>query len=318
MCKTITREDIHCPRNFRADRYEFVGVWAFVEPQCIEEIHELLLVRKHVKELFSNGWRWADHHRGSQCDICGAYHIYSFVLACDETKELIRIGGDCAMKFEAGGDFNALANVRRAVSDWRQLKAGKTKAHAMLAEAGLDADFALQFVHVPGDGHQPWLEGFVAGLGVDIEKEGRNPELNTVHKIRDIVNTIIRTGRLSEKQSSFLGSLLEQAKDFAGSKARREAKFAAIKQSSVHVGQVGDKIELEGTVTFQRDCEGHYGSYQLISIDCGEGRKIFTRFTGGRQFEKGEEIRFKATVKDHTEDPRYGKSTVVNRIKVVE
>lgn len=315
MCKT--REDIHCPRNFNADRYEFIGVWAFVEPKCMAEIHELLLVRKQVTELFSNGWRWADHHRGGQCDICGAYHIYSFVLACDETKELIRIGGDCAAKFEAGGDFNALANVKRAISDWRQLKAGKTKAHAMLAEAGLDADFALQFAHVVGSGFQPWLEEFVVGLGVDIEKEGFNPEWDKTLKIRDIMHTIIRTGRLSEKQANFLEALLEQAKDFAGNRERRETKLAAIKEASVHVGQVGDKIELEGTVTFQRDCEGHYGWYQLVSIDCGEGRKIFTRFTGRRQFEKGETIRFKATIKDHTEDPQYGKSTVVNRIKVI-
>jgi len=318
MCKTTAREDIHCPRNFRADRYEFLGVWAFVEPKCIEEIHELLLVRKHVKHLLANGWRWADHHRGSQCDICGAYHIYSFVLACDETRELIRIGGDCATKFGAGGDFNALANVRRAVTDWRQLKAGKAKAHAMLAEAGLDADFALQFVHVVGSGFQPWLEEFVVGLGVDIEKEDFNPEMEKTLKIRDIMHTIIRTGRLSEKQSSFLGSLLEQAKDFKGSKARREAKLSAAREASVHVGQVGDKIELEGTVTFQRTCDGHYGTYQLVSIDCGEGRKIFTRFTGRREFERGETIRFRATIKEHTEDAKFGKSTVVNRIKVVE
>ena len=321
MCKT-QRQDIHAPRNFDQSRYEYVGVWAFGYEGHLDlgEFYELRETRKQVEHLLANGWRWADHHRGAQCDICGANHVYSIVLICNETQEILRIGGDCALKYSVGGDFNALANVKRAVADWQQLKAGKTKAFHLLKEADLDAEFALQFAHVVGSGYQPWLEGFVAGLGVDIEKRDLNPELDKCHKIRDIIHTIIRNGRLCEKQSKYLGYLLDAAKNFASDRERRETQQRERREASKSLdAAVGERVrKLVGEVKVAKDFESQFGWSTFFAITTEGGEVVKGFYSGSGELEKGDKIQFDATVKAHEDDPKWGKSTTVNRIKFVK
>ena len=102
-------------------------------------------------------------------------------------------------------------------------------------------------------------------------------------------------------------------------RAERAAKDAA---SSTHVGEVGGRIEVEATVTFQTSFESMYGFTYVTGFRDAAGNVYVHKGTpmtapeGNRLIARGDRIRFKGTVKEH--GVRDGvKQTVIARPKLL-
>lgn len=101
--------------------------------------------------------------------------------------------------------------------------------------------------------------------------------------------------------------------------AKREAarqERAELDAQSQHVGTIGERILFEGEVVsaFYREADAYSGGFWITKVRCG-GNLI--TYIGNMLAERGETIKFKATVKKHDEY-KGALSTVVNRPKIIE
>ncbi len=84
--------------------------------------------------------------------------------------------------------------------------------------------------------------------------------------------------------------------------------------ASDHVGAIGDRIDIEATVTHYFCFDGFYGTTYINIIADADGN-IFVYKGGKRLAEKGASICLKATIKEHGEY-KGAKQTIINRPKV--
>ena len=97
--------------------------------------------------------------------------------------------------------------------------------------------------------------------------------------------------------------------------AQREADIEAKRSKSNHVGDVGQRIVIETTITFSKGFEGFYGTTFINSLEDAEGNVFIYR--GNCIGEKGDKLTLKATVKEHGEHDGV-RQTVISRPKVLE
>lgn len=97
----------------------------------------------------------------------------------------------------------------------------------------------------------------------------------------------------------------------------RDAAIKAAKPTSGHVGEVGKRAEYTATIKAIPSWDGHYGvTYCHIMTDADGNIIIWKTASGFDNAGKGDTVRFKATVKEHTE--RDGeKQTIVTRAKEI-
>lgn len=89
----------------------------------------------------------------------------------------------------------------------------------------------------------------------------------------------------------------------AAAKAAREAEKAARKAASRHLGEIGEKITVEGEVAVVRGVETRWGWTMLVIVRTTDGQtvKMFTAAKWARDLKGGEELRLTGTVKSHGE-----------------
>ena len=200
------------------------------------------------------------------------------------TNTYICTGEDCAQKMDLhGADFQA---VRAEVKRTKAFRTGKARAEQELAERNLSDAWAL----------------YTTNVRDDFKYEERT--------IADLVSKLVQYGSLSDKQWAFMGRLFEQIDGRAAKAAERAAELA----QSQHVGTVGERITIEGTIFFTVDYETAYGTTYVTGIKDAAGNVFIQKgvAVGG----KGEEITLKATIKEHGE--RDGvKQTIISRPKVM-
>jgi hypothetical protein len=93
---------------------------------------------------------------------------------------------------------------------------------------------------------------------------------------------------------------------------------AAEKPVSEFVGKVGDKVEIAGRVKTVREFYSQWGSNMLYVIETPEGDVVKTFYSGHSwRAKEGEEVIWKGTVKAHETHERFGKSTMMNRVRRV-
>lgn len=105
--------------------------------------------------------------------------------------------------------------------------------------------------------------------------------------------------------------------------AEREAKRKAeaeARKSGGFVGSVGDKITVTGEVVFYNTYEGTYGTSARVTVLTTDGDRVTTYGSGNTLFgwSAGDKVTFTGKVKDHSDDAKWGKSTVLERAKLVE
>ena len=268
---STTRTDIHRPSAIIPADYEYVcceytrGDYDYAPALSAERN----LFNRHQH---STGGHLL-HEEGSPCDVCGSPKlIYGLLFHHAPTNAYIRVGEDCAYKLGLGGSaqFNAFKSKLR---EQAEVYAGKAKAQATLAEAGLSRawEIALDTTH-------GWEE-------------------NT---IRDIVSKLIRYGSVSDKQLAFVGKLVAKIDERAVVAAQRAAENEAAADFPV----TDARIEIVGTILSTKLVEGDFGSTFKMLVRADAGWKIWVTCPGSPA--KGDRVKFFAKVQPSKDDAKFG------------
>lgn len=115
-----------------------------------------------------------------------------------------------------------------------------------------------------------------------------------------------------------LGLVVSFVKVYANAKqyeAERKAKSQGTDRLNEYFGSKGEKIAVEGVVTFVREIDGMYGTTTLIEWVSPEGYTFKWFATGVHNVEVGSNVKVTGTIKDHDE---YNgrKATLLTRCKV--
>lgn len=223
--------------------------------------------------LNERGATYSGHDHGGSCHVCGASALYLGVFHHRPTNTLICVGETCADKMDA--DPVAFRSFHERAKAGIEAFAGKAKARATLAERGLSDAFGM-------DG--------IAG---------------------DMVRKLVAYGALSDKQWSFLTSLVERERARPAVEAAREAQKEVARATSRHLGTVGERRGFLVKVVATPKFEGAYGTVVINLCEDMQGNVVV--YKGGKVLgEKGQMINVKATIKAHGE--REGvKQTVISR-----
>lgn len=84
--------------------------------------------------------------------------------------------------------------------------------------------------------------------------------------------------------------------------------------TSVHIGAIGDRIEIEGTIERVVSVDTQFGTMRVNVIRCGNGNVVVYR--GNYLGSKDELVHMMATIADHTEFNGI-KQTIVQRPKII-
>jgi hypothetical protein len=118
-------------------------------------------------------------------------------------------------------------------------------------------------------------------------------------------------GKLSEKQTNVVRTVLARAKVRLEQKGEREARWAAESAEREYVGEVGEKkFHVEGTIVFSTSWDTDYGTTYLTLLRDANGNSI--KYKGKPLGHKGDVVSMIASVKAQ-EVYKGEKQTIVNR-----
>lgn len=269
------RTDIHRPGAINPAEYQFVGIW--YDPQHVETVGGSQLMeqeRENIRQFMQeHGARWANHEHGGTCQCCGAHALYLAAFYHEHHNEVIRVGQDCAEKLGVGCEeaFNA---ARRKVASAREYATGKARAQLQLQEKSLEAAWTYF-------NSQSVMDGDARIVG-------------------DMVNKLVRYGALSDEQWEFLKRLMYRIEN----RAVVEAQIAAEKANAKDCPT--GRMDIVGTVLTTRVVEGHYGDTLKMFVKTQDGYTLWGTVPSSLQVEKGQEVRFRATVEPSKDDPKHG------------
>ena len=301
------RTDIHRPSAINPEDYEFV-CFDYCDGSDLGAIlalqgqHELF--RAHMAQT---GGKYAVHQNEGSCHICGALALYICHWYCVATNEYIQTGEDCARKLDMSyGTMNAF---RRAISDAREAHAGKRKAIATLSDLGLlfaweiyTAEYPRHTETCPETNEAD--NGYAQPCTCDVTDRVRGFEQFEEHTIRDIVGKLVKYGSISDKQTSFLSSLINRIFDRPLIEAKRQAEKDAA--GPVPTG----RIEVTGVVLALKEVEkpryyrNDADTAWKILIRLENGSKIYGNRFGN--LEKGQTAKLVATIEASEDDAKFG------------
>lgn len=70
-------------------------------------------------------------------------------------------------------------------------------------------------------------------------------------------------------------------------------------EPGIHLGTIGERIELTLKVTYADVSEGRFGSTTFLAFVDADGNHLFWKASGARSFEPGQTVKGVATVKEH-------------------
>ena len=120
-------------------------------------------------------------------------------------------------------------------------------------------------------------------------------------------------GGLTDNMAAAIRKMITQREE-------RKAEYRARDLASQHIGAVGDRVDLELTVSFVTDYQTQFGVTNVFGLRDADGNIVIYKGTsalyntGGQFAVKGDTVKVKATVKEHGE--RDGvKQTIISRPK---
>ncbi len=102
----------------------------------------------------------------------------------------------------------------------------------------------------------------------------------------------------------------------SGKIAKSKVK-SAVKNEFLPNVKVGDKVELVATVNMVKEVTSAFGVSRLVKLVTADGFPLTTFSNGNAEFTPGTTIKVKGSVKSLDDNPRFGKATVLTRVKVV-
>lgn len=282
----MTRTDIHRPSQIQPEDYEFVAI----EVQKIEgyaDVKAIIAEREMIQaHMARTGGTYSQHAHGGNCHVCGAHAVYTVLFYHALTNAYIRTGEECADKLMIGDTRmfrSRLKGLRKTLANARKLQAGKQKAQVTLADAGLDGAWEL--------------------YNTDPQDSDRYEEVT----IRDIVGKLVKYGSISERATSFLGSLLDRIANRDKIAAQRAAEYEA----AAEVPFADDeRATMRGKIlTLRNDDFGHV----KMLVQHADGWKLWGTLPASLddlllsdQLARGDEVEFTATIKRSDRDPKFG------------
>jgi hypothetical protein len=291
----MTRTDLHRPSVINPEDYDFVAV-KYDGPNY-ERITMAAGGRAAIRaHMDQTGGKYSGHRHGGSCHVCGAGALYLAVFHHRPTNTYICTGEDCADKMALGRDeFHTL---RKAVAAGVAAATGKKRAETTLRGRGLDIVWEL----------------FTAE-----DQSGYNYAQDTLCNLTD---SLVRYGDLTPKQWAYVEKLVEKLPKVAQDIADRAAKLEAQKAFSQHVGTVGERREFIAQVTVRANYETQFGIQTVYVCEDSQGNVIVYKGAGalyndkGHGAQKGDYVRFKATVKAHGERDGVKQTIVARPVKV--
>ncbi|KKK55632.1 hypothetical protein LCGC14_3072610, partial [marine sediment metagenome] len=244
--------------------------------------------RARIREHMDNtGGIYSGHQHGGNCMVCGSVNaIYTFLFYHQFSNTYIRMGSDCARKCEMSGDFGADNAFRIAVQDARKAQAGKRKAEAVLKAEGLERCWEIYLGDVAGK----WEETTIG----------------------DIVYKLVKYGSLSDRQISFLSSLLNKIDTRVERQAKRDAERAVADDCPT------GKMEIIGVVVKTDMHENDWGVRDVMTVKDDRGFLVWGTSPSAHSIEKGDRVSFHATVTPSDSDSKFGFFKRPTRTEVLE
>lgn len=296
--EVVVREDIHKPSSIVPDDYQYVA------EECIriEGLGDALALKAQREIIAAHraqtGGTYAQVDTTGNCQVCGSVNaIYTSLFYHAKSNTYVRMGHDCADKCHCGGEFERNA-FRRAIQDVREAQAGKRKAQALLADAGLTAAwdlYVLDYDKIPTLITKRDAEGQIIVTQLPYEE----------HTIRDIVGKFVKYGSISDATMALLTKLTlglpERDRRNAEWKAKREEEKAAAAPCPK------GRVKVSGTVLKVEDRETDFGMVRKMTVKADEGFIVWGSVpSGAGDAQKDCKITFIATITPSETDTKFG------------
>jgi len=281
MENEMTRTDIHRPSAIIPSEYEWVGFECVPSTgDALADVDAQLSERARIRaHMARTGGTYSRHAHGGNCMVCGnANAIYTVLFHHRPSNVYVRMGQDCAQKCDMGYDEGRWNAFRRNMDDARRNRAGKLKAERTLSDAGLT---------------RAW-EVYVANVAVP----GHDEEII----IRDIVSKLIQYGSLSDKQFGFVRNLIRRI----DTRTERLAARAAEQEAAAPLPAAG-RVVIEGEVISTKVVDTDFGTFTKMLVRHVTGWKVWGTVPAALAgVQKGEKVRFTATLAPSNDDPKFG------------
>lgn len=325
---TMTRTDIHRPSapEFDPEGYDFFGCFDLGEPM------DNAARVSTVSRLVSEGYRFTSVHGSGQCGHCGARIRYAALMGHRDTKGLIWVGETCLdNRFDlTKAEFDTL---RKAAALNRERTAKRDRIAALLAEHPVLA-WASYAHNIASAGAEVYFTAgwdgpeFATEAEAQAEidncpntwtRENERPVLQyrrgttwsektrtgwETSTLQDIWYKIERYADPSDKQIAFVGNLVQKLQDAEVTRVEREAATAAKVAEGVKVPT--GRVEVEGTVVSTKYVDNAYGGSLKMLVQHESGWKVWGTVPSSLDVEKGDTVRFTATVEASNDDPLFG------------
>jgi len=269
----MARFDVHRPSVIDPSDYEYVSMEC-IKIESLGDCHFIMSEREKLRaHMARTGGKYSGHDHGGNCGVCGNVNaIYTSQFYHAKSNSYVRVGSECAEKlgcYEMEGFKSKCAN-------WIEARAGKNKAKAALEAVGAGKAWEL----------------YVA------KAEGRNEDT-----VVDMVGKLVKYGSISDRAMSYLKVLvdrIERAPEIAAARAAENAAAAP-------VPVVAGRMVVEGEVLSVKKENGFYGYCEKALVRHESGWKVFGNLPGAvhGMVERGDKIRFKASVKVSDNDPKF-------------
>lgn len=147
-----------------------------------------------------------------------------------------------------------------------------------------------------------WMFDTCAGILEDVDAAMRSKRLNRLELTVIAMNEMIEDGRL------FLPEKVEVVQE--------------PEVPSNWIGEIGDKIEFQGTLVFRKAFDTQYGTNVIfiVKAENGDVVKFFSTSVTFDDVNRGDWIHLKGTVKSHDEDEYRDNNhvTMLNRVKCID
>ncbi len=295
------RTDIHRPSVIIPEAYYLVA--CLCTPRagdlggCGFLLSERELLTDHMKKT---GGKYASHEHGGSCHVCGAWFIDHAVYYHADTNVYLNIGFDCAAKMDIG-DERRFRNFRTARKDASELKTGKLKAEAILAEHDLGRVWEIFTTY--GSDYQSSTIAEAAWKELDdgLSEQLKRRVAADIYTVFSISRNLIRYGSLSEGQVKYLHVLVKKIADVKETQAKWDAEAAASKPVPFEGRQ-----EFTGTIIGKRLVESDYGNTWKVTIKHADGWRVWVTLPSpALGYEVGETIELRANITISDDDPKF-------------
>lgn len=239
--------------------------------------------------------RSVQHKNGSSC-ACGHFIKTGFLVE-NQNGHVVQLGSECINRYQE------LDHIMQAIIA-EQERQKKLKAEA---EASVLAGLSEQLMSMQSIIHKAMnMKAFVPRVAFD-NRGFPKKRIDSLKKVESRIKVVKAMIEALEPIMSDIEKVISEKEQELKAK---EEKIKAMRAESDYMGTIGERMEFNGEVIFQRE------DLNYIITKIKVGKNIVTTFGIKQELEKGETIKFKATVKAHQEyqDER---QTLVIRAKII-